>query len=168
MTNPTQDEIYIRRCIQLSQESLDKGDKPFGSLITLNGEIIAESSNDSENRVNHHAEILALNKAHDYLGTNNLSQCTLYTNCEPCPMCSFMIREHKIEKVVFALPSPFMGGYTKWKILQDEELSRFTPFFGKPPVILGGILEDEAKEVYDQTPLWMFGSDARKNTNKNL
>ena len=114
MSAPTeQDKLFIKRCIELSQAAVDKGDQPFGSVITKDGKIIAETSNDREHRINNHAEILALNKAADVLGTTNLSECTLYTNCEPCPMCAFMMREFKIKKLVFALASPFMGGYSK-------------------------------------------------------
>lgn len=71
-----------------------------------------------------------------------------------------MIREHKITMVVFALPSPFMGGYSKWNILEDQELSQLTPFFSHKPEVIGSILEKEAKKVFDKTPWWMFGSDA--------
>ena len=77
-------------------------------------------------------------------------------------MCSFMIREFKIKRVVFALSSPFMGGYSKWNVLEDTELSQFKPFFGEPPEVLPNVLEGEAKKVFDRTPLWMFGSKAKR------
>lgn len=157
------DQKMILLCIDLSQKALDKGDLPFGSVITKNGKIIAQASNDKNTKTNYHAEILALNRATDSLGTTDLSECTLYTNCEPCPMCSFMIREHKVKKVVFALPSPFMGGHSKWNILADTELSHFSPFFASPPKVIGPILEKEAKAIFDKTPLWMFGTHARED-----
>lgn len=157
----TEDEFFIRRCIELSQIAIDSGDAPFGSLIAKNGNAIAEAANDKNAKVNHHAEILALNKAAELLGTPDLFGCTLYTNCEPCPMCSFMIREHKIEKVVFALPSPFMGGFSKWNILEDPELDKFPPYFTSRPEVIASVLESEAMEVFNKTPLWMFGSKAR-------
>lgn len=154
------DEKYIRRCIELSSKSLAAGDAPFGSLITMNDEILVECLNNSKGNVNEHAEIIALNETSKKLGTSNLCDCTLYTNCEPCPMCSFMIREHKIQKVVFSLASPYMGGFSKWGILQDEDLERFSPYFGKPPEIIPYVLESEAKKVFDKTNLWMFGRRA--------
>lgn len=158
-----EDEFFIRRCIELSQLSIDSGDAPFGSVITKDGKLIAESCNDKNNRVSNHAEILALNKASAALGTPDLYNCTLYSNCEPCPMCSFMIREHKIKKVVFALPSPFMGGFSKWNILEDAELNHFPPYFTDQPIVVASVLENEAKAVFDKTPLWMFGSAARQD-----
>lgn len=146
----------------LSKMSVARGDAPFGSVVTKNGRAVSEASNDKNTRINHHAEILALNKAADILGTTDLTGCTLYTNCEPCPMCAFMIREHKISRVVFALASPFMGGFSKWNILTDVELWKFQPFFGPPPTVIGPVLEAKARSVFAKTPLWMFGSDARR------
>ena len=64
-------------------------------------------------------------------------------------MCSFMIREAKFRKVVFSLPSPNMGGLSKWNILKDKGLEHFAPFFAKPPKVIGGVLEDEMKKLAD-------------------
>lgn len=149
------------KCIELSQNSVDQGDAAFGSIVTIDDRLIAEGANNYRNKISDHAEIVALNNAHNVLGTHDLSACTLYTSCEPCPMCSFMIREFKIKRVVFALPSLFVGGYSKWPILQDTELSSLKPIFSDPPEVLGGFMEKEAKAVMDKTPLWMFGTDAK-------
>lgn len=156
-------EVYIRKCIELSQASLNNGDAPFGSIVVQNGEIIAESTNFAASRVSDHAEVVALHLAHEKLGTSHLEGAILYSNCEPCPMCAFMAREYKVEEVVYALPSPYMGGHSKWNIMEDNELEKFPPFFGKAPKVTSGVLEAEAKAVFDQTPLWMFGSHARKS-----
>jgi tRNA(adenine34) deaminase len=159
------DQKLIRRCIELSQKSVDQGDAPFGALIAdRKGKILVESSNNAHQRISDHAEILVLHAAHQKLGSSDLSEYTLYSNCEPCPMCSFMAREYKIQRVVFSVVSPFVGGYTKWPVLQDQEISQFKAFFGEPPEIIGGVLESEAKKVLDQTPLWMFGSDLLEKT----
>lgn len=157
----TNDEKFILKCIELANAGLDRGEAPFSSIITKNDAIIAESANGSKSRISDHAEILVMDKAHKALQASDLSFCTLYTICEPCPMCSFMIREYKISKVVYALPSPFMGGYSKWQILQDEGLNEFPDYFAPPPKIVAGILEYKAKEVFDRTPLWMFGSKVK-------
>ncbi len=159
-----QDKKFILRCIQLSKDSVARGDAPFGSIVVKDGEIISESINNAHSKVSDHAEILTLDRAHKKLGTQDLSSCVLYSNCEPCPMCSFMIREYKIKKVVFAVYSPDMGGYSKWDILQDKGLNKFKNFFGKPPEVIGGVLEHEAKLVFDGTPLWMFGTKSKIQT----
>ena len=158
-----QDEKFIRRCIELSEQSIENGDAPFGALVVKDGEIIADSINNAQNKISDHAEIIVLDKAHKKLGTSNLSSCILYSNCEPCPMCSFMVREYKIKKVVFAILSPFMGGYSKWNILQDEELTSLNDFFGKSPEVISGLLESEARKVFDKFLLFkgLFGSEVK-------
>ena len=155
------DEKFMRQCIELSQESVNLGDAAFGSLIAIDDKLIAEGLNDYKTKISEHAEIVALNKAHKILGTSDLSACTLYTSCEPCPMCSFMIREFKIKRVVFALSSLYVGGYSKWPILQDTEISELKPIFSNPPEVLAGFMEAEAKIVMEKTSLWMFGNDAK-------
>jgi tRNA(adenine34) deaminase len=162
MTNP--DKHFMQRCIELSKLSLDQGDAPFGSLITRDNELIAEGINAANTKVSEHAEITALHNAHQVIGSSDLSGCTLYTSCEPCPMCSFMIREYKISRVVFALPSLYMGGYSKWKILQDTDLTKFNLFFGTPPEVTGGFMEAEATQVMKGTIIWMFGKDPKESS----
>jgi len=160
MSFSTLDEKFIRRCIELSDLSVASGDAPFGAMVVRDEEVIAESMNGMTQRVSDHAEVLALHLAGQKLGSNDLSDCTLYSNCEPCPMCAFMAREYRVKKIVFAMKSPFMGGYSRWNIMQDEGLLTFKPFFGdQVPEIIAGVLQDEAKKVFDKTTLWMFGEN---------
>lgn len=163
-----EDEKFIRKCIELSEKSFENGGAPFGALVVKNGEIIADSINNAQNKISDHAEILVLDKAHKKLGTSNLSSCILYSNCEPCPMCSFMIREYRIKKVVFSVTSPLMGGFSKWKVLQDEELTiDCNNFFGKPPEVIAGLLEKEGLEIMEKFKpfVGLFGSGAKKKCN---
>lgn len=47
---------FIKRCITLSQESLERGDAPFGALVVKERKIIAQSGNNAQNRISDHAE----------------------------------------------------------------------------------------------------------------
>ncbi|MFT7879099.1 MAG: nucleoside deaminase [Sulfurimonas sp.] len=144
-------EKFIRRCIELAQEALDEGDNPFGAVVVKENKIIAEARNSAMHTdITDHAEIIAMRRAKKALGSPDLSGCTLYSNCEPCPMCSFMMREQKIKEVVFALTTPHMGGYTRWDILQDQVLARYEPVFTTPPNVITGILEKEAAEQFEK------------------
>jgi len=140
-------ESYIRKCIDLAEQSVKSGEAPFGSLIVKNNQIIATATNTS--RLNHdvsrHAEIVAMQRAQKKLG-KDLSDCEIYSNCEPCPMCAFMMRELGFKKVVFGVLSPHMGGHSRWNILQDEVLSTF---LGYPvPEVVGGILEEDCRATF--------------------
>ncbi|MBI2574092.1 MAG: nucleoside deaminase [Candidatus Wildermuthbacteria bacterium] len=150
MKHNKKDEQHMRRCIELAEQSVKNGDAPFGSLIARNRIILAESGNAIAvgGDVTNHAEILAMKAVQKALGTNDLSDCDIYSNCEPCPMCAFMMRELKFRRVVFAAKSPYMGGYSKWNILQDKELQMFKPVFGKPPRVIAGLFEKEAQKTF--------------------
>jgi len=143
-------EFYIKKCIELAEISVKKGEAPFGSLIVKNGKIIIKTINANEKNhdVTNHAEIMAMRKAQKKLHSKDLSDCEIYSNYEPCPMCSFMIRELHFKKVVFGLRSPDMGGQSRWNILQDKVLSKFKPFFSEEPEVVGGVLEKKCKEIF--------------------
>lgn len=138
-------------CIELANQAYEVDrDVPFACVIVKNNRIVATAKNCARNGdITKHAEILALQEAQKILGTSDLSGCTLYSNVEPCPMCSFMIRELRITKVCFSLLSPEMGGYSKWPILQDIALAGITPF-SKPPKIVTGLLSQEARRDFDR------------------
>ncbi len=147
------DKDYLRRCISLSEQSLASGELPFGSLIVKEGKVITDSGNETKkkNDVTQHAEIIVIRNAQKLLQTSDLSDCILYSHIEPCAMCSFMIRELKFSRVVFALFSPVMGGYSRFALLQDLQLYKALPsFYSQPPKIVAGILRDEAAVVWNK------------------
>lgn len=102
-----------------------------------------------EGDVTRHAEMVALSAAQKHLRSKNLSGCTLYTTVEPCPMCSFPIREARISRVVYAISSPRMGGVSRWNILRDMEISDVMPeAFGSVPEVVSGFMSREAAMVW--------------------
>ena len=85
----TPDEL-MRRAIALSMEKMQAGSGgPFGAVIARGGEIVAEGWNEvtSANDPTAHAEVTAIRRACTALGRFDLSDCEIYTSCEPCPMC---------------------------------------------------------------------------------
>ena len=80
---------FMKRAIELSKESINSGGGPFGSVIVRNDKIISEGINrvTVNNDPTAHGEIVAIRNACKELNTFNLSNCSLYSNCEPCPMC---------------------------------------------------------------------------------
>lgn len=73
--------------INLKNNFQDGG--PFGAVIVKNGKIIAKARNQvlKKNDPTAHAEVMAIRQACKKLKTHDLSDCILYTSCEPCPMC---------------------------------------------------------------------------------
>jgi tRNA(adenine34) deaminase len=144
------DKAMMRRCIELSRAAIEENEYPYGTVITLDGKIIAESTNHTvrDDDVSRHAEVNALAEARRKLCRHDLARATLYTNVEPCAMCSFCIREAWVGRVVFGLHSPVMGGFSKWTILRDQDLSDRIPIFGPAPEIVSGFLCNEVQEVW--------------------
>lgn len=145
------DRMMMVRCIELSRIAASKGEYPFGTVVALDGEIIAEAINNTRRDadVSRHAEVIALSQAQRILGRDRLRQSTLYSNIEPCAMCAYCIREAWIGRVVYSLASPVMGGHSKWDILRDEGLSKCIPeVFGAVPEVVSGLLLAEAQRAW--------------------
>ncbi|CAN5638402.1 nucleoside deaminase [soil metagenome] len=99
------DEYFMLKAIRLAQNGIDSNaGGPFGAIIVYNGEIIGEGCNQvtSTNDPTAHAEIIAIRKACEKLGSFQLGGCILYTSCEPCPMCLGAIYWARPERVFFA------------------------------------------------------------------
>ncbi len=94
----------MRAAIRLSLEKMREGfGGPFGAVVVRNGEIIAQGFNNvlRSNDPTAHAEVEAIRKASQHLGTPELSDCDLYTSCEPCPMCLGAIYWARFRKVYY-------------------------------------------------------------------
>jgi tRNA(adenine34) deaminase len=141
------DRDMMARCIELAKIGAAAGELPFGSLVARQGQIIAEATNEIMRHVDEsrHAEIVAIARARRLLRDDELSNCTLYSTVEPCPMCSFCIRTAGIRRVVYALGSPLMGGLSRWNIIGDD---RFPLLFGPVPELVPGILADDVHKVW--------------------
>lgn len=100
-----QDKEFMRRAINLAQNGIDRNDGgPFGAVVVKNGEIVAEGNNrvTSTNDPTAHAEIVAIRRACEKLGSFQLDDCVIYTSCEPCPMCLGAIYWARPTRVFYA------------------------------------------------------------------
>ena len=95
---------FMKRAIELSIESVNKGGGPFGSVIIKDNKIISEGYNKvtTNNDPTAHGEIVAIREACKKLKNFNLSDCELYSTCEPCPMCLSAIYWSRINKIYYA------------------------------------------------------------------
>lgn len=76
---------------------------PFGAVIVQDGKIVAKGHNEvlKTNDPTAHAEIVTLRKAAELLGRFDLSDCEIYSSCEPCPMCFAAIHWAKMKKLYY-------------------------------------------------------------------
>jgi len=95
---------YMKEAINLSKENLEKQYWwPFGAIIVKNNKIIWRWFNHviKNNDPTAHWEIMAIRDACKNLNTFDLSDCKIYTSCEPCPMCLWAIYWSRITKIYY-------------------------------------------------------------------
>ncbi|MFT4265519.1 MAG: nucleoside deaminase [Nocardioides sp.] len=100
------DETFLSRAIDLAVANVAAGGGPFGAVIvrTETGEVVATG----QNRVTRdldptaHAEVSAIRAACRDLGEFSLAGHTLYTSCEPCPLCLAASLWARLDRVVYA------------------------------------------------------------------
>ncbi len=100
------DASFLRQAIQLAVESLELGDPPYGSvLVGSEGTVLTRARNTTirDRDLAAHPELTIAQWAHRHLGPSELGAVTLYTSCEPCPMCRNAIRRSGIGRVCYAL-----------------------------------------------------------------
>ena len=102
--NSRTDSSYLRAGIQLARARMMAGHGgPFGAVVVCEGEIISEGWNQvtRTNDPTAHAEVVAIRAAAARLGRFSLKGCTLYTSCEPCPMCLAATYWARMDRLVY-------------------------------------------------------------------
>ncbi len=107
MTQPlheAQHMQFLRRSIRLATENVHAAGGPFGAVIVHNGQIVAEGVNRVTANLDPtaHAEVTAIRQACQVLQRFDLRGATLYTSCEPCPMCLTAAYWARLDAVFFA------------------------------------------------------------------
>jgi len=99
------DSDFLKTSIELSRQHMEAGHGgPFGAVIVHENRIIAEGWNQvtSINDPTAHAEVMAIRSAASRLSRFSLEGCTLYTSCEPCPMCLAAAYWARLDRLVYA------------------------------------------------------------------
>ena len=93
----------MRMAIDIANENIKTGGGPFGAVIVCDGEIAGIGVNHvtNLNDPTAHAEVMAIREASHKLGRFDLSNCVIYTSCEPCPMCLGAIYWAKIKRIFY-------------------------------------------------------------------
>lgn len=100
-----EDASFLAQAAALSRSGMDAGSGgPFGAVVVKDGRVIAEGFNQvtSSNDPTAHAEVVAIRRACEALGAFSLEGATIYSSCEPCPMCLSAIYWARLDRLVFA------------------------------------------------------------------
>ncbi len=128
----------MEQTLKLAEEAALVGEVPVGCVIVREGQVIATARNEVMEHldVTAHAEVLALRRAAQALGSRILEGCDLYVTLEPCPLCAQAISFARIARVYYGAADPKAGGI-------DHGPRIFTHALHKPEVY-GGIMEQAA------------------------
>ena len=130
----------MRRALDLAATAGRAGEVPVGAVVTRDGQVIAEAANAmrGSNDPTAHAEIVAIRRAAEAIGSPRLDDCELWVTMEPCAMCAGAISMARIARLHFAAEDPKGGAVVngpRW--------------FAQPtchhrPEVLAGLGEEEA------------------------
>ncbi len=127
MDQETIDQSFLSLCLDLAKKAQEQEEVPVGAMIVNNstGEIVSKSFNlrESLNTPIGHAETIAIHRACKKLGTWRLTGHTLYTSLEPCVMCSGVIVQSRLDRVVYSATDTKGGGQSLFKIFDNQNLN---------------------------------------------
>lgn len=147
------DIIYMRDAIKQAMKAKEIGEVPIGAVMVFKGQIIATGYNvrETSQETLSHAELIAIKRANEKIGSWRLEDCTLYVTLEPCPMCAGAIVQSRIKRVVYGAVDQKAGcAGTLMNLLDDER-------FNHQAELLSGVLEEECGNL-----LTDFFKDLRK------
>ena len=142
------DEAGMRLAIEKCREGIAAGQSPFGTAVVQDGCLLAAAHNTvwRDGDPTAHAEVNGIRAAAAKLHSIQLTGCTLYTTCEPCPMCLAAIHWAKIDRVVYGatIADATAAGFTELSV-PAAELARLG---GSSLIVEPGPLRDECRELF--------------------
>jgi len=153
------DQDYMRLAIDKAREGIESGQTPFGACIVKAGKVVSCSHNQVwlTTDITAHAEVQAIRAACIKLQTIDLSGCTIYSTCEPCPMCFSACHWARIGRIIYGVPMSVaeQGGFNELMI-PNEDLKRQANLQVE---IQDGVLYDENVALFDQ---WRAAHGSKK------
>ena len=149
---------FLKYSLQLAERARANGNHPFGALLVYQGQVIATAENTviSDQDITAHAEMNLIRKAFKDLPRQNLKSTVLYSNTEPCAMCSGAIYWAGIGSVVFGCSnrtlSEIVGGSLE---IPCREILRHGKKVHK---IIGPVNENHFKKIHEE--FWIADEEA--------
>lgn len=130
-------------------EIAEKNKTPFGAVLAMGDEIFATAANQTEKNSDPtaHAEIMALRTLGALLKKTDFSGFTLYSTCEPCPMCMSAVIWAKINTVFYGCDIPAISNYIGQIHIRAAEIANYS--FSNVE-LRGGILAGECRELFEK------------------
>jgi tRNA(adenine34) deaminase len=120
------DKDFMRLAMEEAAQAAELGEVPVGAIVVHRGQIIARGFNRREawHDPCAHAELLAIRRAAEHLGSWRLDQCSLYVTLEPCVMCAGAILNARLPRVVYGARDAKAGAVRSlFALLEDPRLN---------------------------------------------
>ena len=133
----------MRIALGLAAAAEESNDVPVGAIIVVGDEIVARAFNEKERTGDPtaHAEMLAIRRAAQRLGTWRLSDATMYCTLEPCPMCAGAMIQARLGRLVFGAFDPKAGAAGSVLDILD------VPWLNHQVKVKAGVLEAECSQI---------------------
>ena len=140
----------MRLAIETTREGIAAGQSPFGAVIVKDGRVVAATHNTvwRDTDPTAHAEVNCLRRAAAALATIDLTGCTLYSTCEPCPMCLAATHWAKVDRVVYGatIADAAAAGFSEL----DVPAQALAEMGRSPLKVEGGLLREECAALFDE------------------
>lgn len=141
-------EYFMQLAIDVCRQGIQKGQSPFGACIVKDGKIISSEHNIvwETTDITAHAEVHAIRSACAKRNVIDLSGCTIYSTCEPCPMCFSACHWAKIDRIVFgtSIVDAQEVGFNELPI-SSVDMKKL----GNSGIeLIGGVLYDACKQLF--------------------
>ena len=139
-----QDEVFMRKAIELSRLAVEHGNEPFGAVLVKNNEMVFTNENQIYTRHDptFHGEAGLIREFCAQTGITDLQEYTMYSSCEPCFMCSGAMVWVKLGRLVYAASNMELE-----KILGNEGCNCSKLVFDNSfwqPQVTAGVLREES------------------------
>jgi tRNA(adenine34) deaminase len=138
------DAAAVRAALIEARAALGLGEVPIGAVVLdPSGTLIASAHNERElgDDPTAHAEVVALRRAGEAVGSWRLDGCTLAVTLEPCTMCAGAVVLSRIGRLVFGAWDPKAGAVgSLWDVVRDRRLNH-------RPEVASGICADECSAL---------------------
>ena len=135
-------ERFMKEALKEAEEARLIDEVPIGAVVVKDNEVIARGHNlrETSQKSTAHAEIVAIEKACEVLGTWRLEDCTLYVTVEPCPMCAGAMIQSRVERVVYGASDNKTGAHV-------SNINVFSGDFNHKVEVIPHVLADDSRAL---------------------
>ncbi|WP_049899875.1 nucleoside deaminase [Halococcus agarilyticus] len=135
----------MRRAFELAREAAERGDRPYGSVLVRDDEVVMADSNrvHTEDDVRRHPELHLAYRACRAFDPDERAATVMYTSTEPCPMCAGGMTTAGFGRVVYSV-----GGDELDELGGSEPPVRSAAILDGVSEVVGPILNDEGRRIH--------------------